>query len=118
MIQWLKSLSDGVKAFVFLSGLLVAGIGGAFTLAAFLGEYRGLPARVTELERLVDELNKVVSKLDDQAVRYGNGVGLKVSYESTIYQLDACISCPDGQRKAEFVRDSQTDHQVYLTKEP
>lgn len=125
MIKWLKDLSDGAKAFLFLGGLLLAAVSGAFALKSYLNEFQSLPGKVaileaelTELKSEIAGLSEKVAILDDQAVRYGNGVGLKVSYESTIYQLDACISCPDGQRPAGFVKDSQTQHQVYLTKEP
>jgi hypothetical protein len=125
VIKWLKELSDGAKAVLFLGGLLVAAISGAFALKSYLNEFQTLPSKVVALEAEIAKLKSEtailadkLTTLDDQAVRYGNGVGLKVSYESTIYQLDACISCPEGQRTASFRKDSETQHQVYLTKEP
>ena len=118
MMQWLKNLSDGVKALIFLGGILLAGITGALVLKNYLDDFRTLPGRVTKLEADVAVLTQIVSTLDNQAVRYGNGVGLKVSFDSTVFQLDACMSCSDGQRSANFVKDSKTSHQVYLTKEP
>jgi hypothetical protein len=95
-MTWFKGLTEVQKGLVAAAALIATGFSGGVITWALFSTYRELPSKVAVLETRLSELENATRPIVQNGVKFGDSVSLVFQYESTDYQLDACLGCtPD-----------------------